>query len=334
MTGIVITVWPATNDEENLIRCYENGAKILRFNFPHYTKETTKKDLDVIHSVEQKTGGKFQLMLDAAGPEIRTGYLETPISYTTWELFTIYISQDHWDPKGLFCSYPSLVDDVKVGGIVKIDAWLLEAEIVEKKSGCVVVKALNSFTVGSRRHINLPGIHYHLPALTEDDKESLVFAIKEWFEYIALSFTRTADDVQKTRDFLEANGGEKIKIIAKIENQEGIDNIDDIIDISDMVMIARWDLWTELSVETIPAHQMHIIKSCKIKNTPVIVATQMLESMIENPIPTRAEVSDIFYAVREGADYVMLSWETAVGKFPIECIKVMNKVINEAEKFK
>ena len=140
--------------------------------------------------------------------------------------------------------------------------------------------------------------------------------------------------MQKTRDFLEANGGEKIKIIAKIENQEGIDNIDDIIDISDMVMIARWDLWTELPVETIPAHQMHIIKSCKIKNTPVIVATQMLESMIENPIPTRAEVSDIFYAVREGADYVMLSWETAVGKFPIECIKVMNKVINEAEKFK
>lgn len=271
-------------------------------------------------------------MLDAAGPEIRTGYIETPILYVAWELFKIYIAEGHWDPKWLFCSYPSLVDDVKIGGIVKIDSWLFEAEIVEKWSGYIVVKALNSFAVGSRRHINLPGIHYQLPALTEDDKESLLFAIKEGFDYIALSFTRTADDVQKTREFLETNGGAKMKIIAKIENQEGVDNIDAIIDASDMIMVARWDLGTELPVETIPAHQMNIVKACKIKNTPVIVATQMLESMISNPVPTRAEVSDIFYAVREWADYVMLSWETAVGKYPIECIKMMNKVIDEAEK--
>lgn len=161
--------------------------------------------------------------------------------------------------------------------------------------------------VGSRRHINLPGIHYNLPGITSRDKENVLFAIKEKFDYIALSFTRKADDVIEMRNFLKTNDGEAIKIIAKIENQEGIDNVADIIDISDMVMVARGDLGTELPVETIPMHQMDIIKTCKIKNTPVIVATQMLESMISNPIPTRAEVSDIFYAVREGAEYVMVS---------------------------
>ncbi len=193
---------------------------------------------------------------------------------------------------------------------------------------------MHTFTVGSRRHVNLPGIHYNLPGITQRDKENILFAIQQKFAYIALSFTRKAEDIQELRAFLLANGGEDIQIIAKIENQEGIDNVNAIIDASDMVMVARGDLGTELPVEMIPMHQMNIIKSCKIKNTPVIVATQMLESMISNPVPTRAEVSDIFYAVREGADYVMLSGETAIGKYPIQCIQVMNKVIAEAQKYK
>jgi len=328
-----MTIGPATNSESQLIRCYENGIRILRFNFPHYTRETVKKDVTTVHQVENQVGGKFQLLLDTAGPEIRTGYLETPISYTAWDVFKMYITENHGDPRGLFCDYLSLIADVKIGGIVKIDAGLLEVEILEKGLDYIVVKALQSFVVGSRRHINLPGIHYNLPAITEKDKESILLAIEEWFSYLALSFTRTADDVLQARAFLKDNGGEHIKIIAKIENQEGIDNVAKIIDVSDMVMVARGDLGTELPVETIPMHQMNIIKTCKIKNTPVIVATQMLESMMTNSVPTRAEVSDIFYAVREGAEYVMLSWETAVGKYAIECIKVMNKVINEAEKY-
>ncbi len=334
MTGIIMTIGPATNSEAQLIRCYENGVRILRFNFPHYTQETTKRDVDSIHAVEQKIWGKFQLLLDTEGPEIRTGFLQTPISYTIWDVFKIYIKESERDTRGLFCDYPSLVADVKIGGIVKIDAGLLEAEVVEKWSEYIGVKALNSFTVGSRRHINLPGIHYNLPGITSRDKENVLFAIKERFDYIALSFTRKADDIIELRNFLKANGGENIKIVAKIENQEGVDNVSTIIDASDIVMIARWDLGTELPVEMIPIHQMNIVKTCKIKNTPVIVATQMLESMIYNSVPTRAEVSDIFYAVREGADYVMLSWETAIGKYSIECVKVMNKVITEAEKYK
>lgn len=334
MTGIVMSMGPSNNTEAQLIRCYENGIRILRFNFPHYTKETTTRDAAVAHIVEQKVGGNFQLLLDTEGPEIRTGALETPITYTMWEIFKIYISANHGDPKGLFCDYQSLVDDVKIGGIVKIDAGLLEVEVLEKWSEYIVVKALNNFVVGSRRHLNLPGVKIKLPGLTERDKENVLLAIQEKFDYIALSFTRKADDVIELRNFLKANGGEQIKIVAKIENQEGVDNINSIIDASDMIMVARGDLGTELPVEMIPIHQMNIVKECKIKNTPVIVATQMLESMITNPVPTRAEVSDIFYAVREGAEFVMLSWETAVGKYPIECIKVMNKVIEQAEKFK
>ena len=180
----------------------------------------------------------------------------------------------------------------------------------------------------------MPGVHYKLPTLTKKDFEDIAYAIKLKISYIAVSFTRSAKDIQTLRNFLKKNKGDQIQIIAKIENQEGIDHIESIIDASDMIMVARGDLGAELPVETIPAHQMEIIKRCKIKNTPVIVATQMLESMIFNPVPTRAEVSDIFYAVREGAEYVMLSWETAVGNYPLECIKVMNKVITEAEKYK
>ncbi|EKD25146.1 MAG: hypothetical protein ACD_80C00113G0014 [uncultured bacterium (gcode 4)] len=329
-----MSMGPANNSESQLIRCYENGIRILRFNFPHYTQETTKRDADVAHSVEQKIGGKFQLLLDTEGPEIRTGALEIPIEYKVGELFKIYTDESKRDPKWLFCDYPTLVEDVKIGTLIKIDAGLLEAEVVEKWSEYIVVKSLNDFAVGSRRHLNLPGIHYNLPGITARDKENVLFAIKNNFDYVALSFTRKSDDVRELRNFLNTNGGEHIKIISKIENQEGVDNIDDIIDASDMIMVARGDLGTELPVETIPGHQMHIVKECKIKNTPVIVATQMLETMITNPIPTRAEVSDIFYAVREGAEYIMLSWESSVGKYPLECIKVMNKVIAEAEKYK
>lgn len=166
---------------------------------------------------------------------------------------------------------------------------------------------MNNFVVGSRRHLNLPGVRIKLPGLTERDKANVLFAIQEKFDYVALSFVRKTDDVIELRNFLKANGGGQIKIIAKIENQEGVDNVNTIIDASDMIMVARGDLGTELPVEMIPIHQMNIVKECKIKNTPVIVATQMLESMISNPVPTRAEVSDIFYAVREGAEYVMLS---------------------------
>jgi len=334
MTGIVMTVGPATNTESQLIKCYEQGVRILRFNFPHYNTTTLASDIATIRKIEKKVGGKFQFLLDTEWPQVRTGVLTKPISYIVGEKFRIVAKEEKRGDRDLLCDYPALIKDAKLGTIIKIDAWLLDVKVVGKWSSSLVVEALTSFTVGSRRHINTPGVHYKLPTLTKKDFEDIAFAIKNKFSYIAVSFTRSKKDIQQLRAFLEKNKGTQIKIIAKIENQEWIDHIEDIIDASDMIMVARGDLGAELPVETIPVHQMDIIKRCKIKNTPVIVATQMLESMISNPVPTRAEVSDIFYAVREGAEFVMLSWETAVGIYPLECIKVMNKVIAEAKKYK
>ncbi|HMS91128.1 MAG TPA: pyruvate kinase [Candidatus Absconditabacterales bacterium] len=332
MTNIIATIGPAINSEEQLINCYENGIRILRFNFPHYTKETVAKDVKTIRRVEKRIGKKFELLLDTEGPQVRTGVVKTPISYILGERFRIVSEEKKRGDRDLLCDYASLIQDAKIGTIIKIDSGLFDVKVVEKGSKSLVVEALMSFTVGSRRHINTPGIHYKLPTITAKDFDDILFAIQNKFSYIAVSFTRSKKDIQILRDFLKKNKGDQIKIIAKIENQEGIDDIENIIQVSDVIMIARGDLGTELPLETIPAHQIYIIKRCKIQNTPVIVATQMLESMINNPVPTRAEVSDIFYAVREGAEYVMLSGETAIGKYPIACIKVMNKIIIEAEK--
>lgn len=327
-----MTIGPATNSEAQLIRCYENGVRILRLNFPHYNQETAAIDIATIRAVEKKINGKFELLLDTEWPQIRTWVLVTPITYHQGEKFRIVIKENKRGDRDLLCDYPQLVKDVKIGQIIKIDSGLFDVKVIEKGSESLVVEAMNAFTVGSRRHVNLPGMHCDLPTLTPKDYDDTLFAIKYNFTYIAVSFARSGSDMQGLRDFLLKNKGNQIKTIAKIENQEWIDNVDEIIDMSDMIMVARGDLWTELPVETIPIHQMNIIKTCKIKNTPVIVATQMLESMMSNPVPTRAEVSDIFYAVREGADYVMLSWETAVGQYPLESIKLMNKVIAEAKK--
>ena len=334
MTGVVVTMGPAINSEAQLIKCYKQGVRILRFNFPHYNKESVKKELITIRKVEKKLWVKFQLVVDTAWPQVRTGVLKEPIEYAVREKFRIVAKESKRGDRDLLCDYSSLIKDAKIGTIIKIDSGLFEVKVIQKWSESLVVQAINSFVVWSRRHINTPGVHYKLPTLSKKDYDDITFAIKNRFTHIAVSFTRSEKEIQKLRKFLSKNKASQIKIIAKIENQEGIDNLQKIIDVSDMIMVARGDLWAELPVETIPVHQMNIINSCKIKNTPVIVATQMLESMISNPVPTRAEVSDIFYAVREGAEYVMLSWETAIWLYPLACIKVMNKVISEAQKYK
>lgn len=328
MTNILVTMWPAINSTEMLTKLYNDGVRILRFNFPHYNQETALKDVENI----QKLNPKFELLLDTTWPQVRTWVLARPISYAMGERFRIVFKESKRGDRDLFCDYAQLAKDAKIGEIIKIDSGLFDVKVVEKWSESLVVEALNTFTVGSRRHVNLPGVHCDLPTITEQDFDDVAFAIKNGFSHIAVSFTRSGKDIQWLRDFLKQNNWTQIKIMAKIENQEWIDNLDEIIDASDMIMVARGDLWTELPLETIPVHQMNIIKKCKEKNKPVVVATQMLETMINNPIPTRAEVSDIFYAVREWADYVMLSGETAVGKYPLQCVEVMKKVIEQAEK--
>lgn len=334
MTWIIVSVWPTTNNKEKLLKLYENWVRILRFNFSHRNHEDTKNLINEIKEVEKEVAWDFCLLWDLRWPWIRTGDLKEPITYKYDEIFKIVSKKNLVDdPKTMYCDYPNLIKDIQINHKIVIDSWLFEVRVIEKNKDHLIVKALNTATITSKRHVNLPWLEIKLPSLTEKDKEDILFCIKNHFDYMALSFAREKEDIIELKKFLNDNKSFNMKIIAKIENQEWINNISDIANISDAIMIARWDLWAELPIETIPDHQMRIIKKVKSKSKKVIVATQMLESMITNPIPTRAEISDIFYAVLQWADYLMLSWETSIGKYPTKCVKIMNKVIAEAKKY-
>lgn len=334
MSGIIATLWPAIFSKDMIEKLYKSGVRILRFNFPHAKYDWIQEMKSIITEVEKKTWWKFMLLCDTEWPWIRTWILKTEQSYLEWEIFKICIDHQYVDEaKTMYCSYPYIIKDLKEWDIVKIDSGLFDVEVVRKTKNYLYVKALSNAIVGSQRHINLPRKKLRLPTLSDKDKQDISFCIKENFRYVAMSFVRNAEDIRELRNYLYDHGASHLQIIAKIETQEAVDNISEIIRASDAIMVARGDLGTEMPIETIPWIQQHIVWKVKRKWKKVIVATQMLESMIENPIPTRAEVSDIFLAVREWADFVMLSWETAVGKFPIECVKVMNNVIAEANKY-
>ncbi len=315
-------------------KLYKSWVRVLRFNFPHAKYDWISTVKSTISEVEKKAGGKFMLLCDTEGPGIRTWYLKNPQEYIKWEVFKMCIDKQFIDEdKTIYCSYPYIIKDSKKWDIIKIDAWLFDVKVIRKTKNYLYVEAMDNWILTSQRHVNLPRKKLKLPTLSQKDKEDVLFCIKENFIYVAMSFVRNADDIRELRNFLYDNGASHLKIIAKIETQEAVDNISEITRVSDAIMVARGDLWTEMPIETIPWIQQHIIWKVKRKWKKVIVATQMLESMIENPIPTRAEVSDIFLAVREWADFVMLSGETAVWKFPIECVKVMKNVIAEANKY-
>lgn len=333
MTDIIATVGPSLKDPLILKEMFHRGVKILRFNFPHFNHVTATEYINIIHDVEKEIGYKFRLLLDTAGPGIRIGDLEEPISYEKWEIFKMVNDLEKVDnPKTLYCDYKYFIQDVEEWSFVKIDSWNFDVKVIEVNTDHILVEAQNAAILTSKRHINLPGVHIRLPSLWESDIHDVIFAIKNRFDFIAMSFVRDWEDVIQLRKVLSENDWNNLKIISKIENYEAVNNLSDIIDNSDLIMVARWDLWTELPVEDIPSYQRVIITKTKRRKKKVIVATQMLESMIANPIPTRAEVSDIFYSVVQGTDYVMLSWETAIGKYPLRCIDVMNRVIQEANK--
>lgn len=331
MAEIIVTVWPAISTPERLIELYNLGVRILRLNFTHYNPYSVAPMLDIIAQAESKLDGKFQLMMDLEWPSIRTWNMDKSRTYKKWEKFKLFVDASKSEENSLFCDYQWVVKDSKIWGIIRIESGLFDCLVVEKWADFLLLEALNDFEMTSRRHINLPGVHVDLPTITNEDKENVLFAIKSEFSYVAISFCRSESDVRLLRNFLSENGWNQIKIISKIENQEWLDNIDSISEASDVVMVARWDLGTELSLEDLPEAQMKIIKTCKIKNTKVIVATQMMASMVSASSPTRAEVSDVFRAVREWADYLMLSEETAVGQYPIQVVDMMKKIIEEAE---
>lgn len=329
MPQIIATLWPATNTPEILKALYQNWVRILRFNFTHETNETALSRISLIRQVEKEVNGKFEFMMDIEWPSIRTWIIKEARVYKKWEMFKLIVGEQEPENNDIWCDYLWIINDIDIGSILKIESGLFDAVVRKKWSDFLLLEALNEFVMTSKRHVNLPGVHIDLPTITEKDKKDIAFAMEAWFDQIAISFCRNAADIKEVKSLI--NNCNKIKLIAKIENQEWLDNLDEIIDISDMVMVARGDLGTEIPVEKIPETQMLIVKKCKLKSTPVIIATQMLSSMVTSPAPTRAEVSDIFLAVIEGADYLMLSEETTIGLHPIESVQMMNRVIAEVE---
>ncbi|GAB0174975.1 MAG: pyruvate kinase [Candidatus Altimarinota bacterium] len=332
-TKIIATVGPATASSEMLLALSRAGVNIIRFNFSHADYDSATLIIDRIRDLNKSGKTSLALLLDTKGPELRTGDLKEKIQYQIGERFRIYTqgSNSISGEKSITCDYPYLIEDISIGDAIEIDSGLFHAVVIAKGSDFLDVEAKNDAIIGSRRHVNLPGIKIRMPGITEKDKQDLLFAIKMGFHFIAASFIRTEQNVREIREFLDENSGDEIKIISKIENEEGIENLDSIVGISDGVMVARGDLGIEVPIEKVPKYQKRIIDLCRQRGKFVIVATHMLESMIEHPFPTRAEVSDIFRAVLQGADATMLSGETTTGKYPIESVDMMRSVILEAE---
>ena len=333
-TKIVCTIGPATESEEMLEKMINAGMNVARINFSHGGYEENKEKIDRVKLVREKLNVPVALMLDTKGPEIRTGLLETgneKVTIYEGNTFTFVNEDIIGNNERTSISYKELYNEVRIGTKILVDDGAIEFEVIDINNKDIVCKALNTADLGSRKTVNIPGIRLNLPALSEKDIDDIVNGIKADFDYISASFVRRKEDVLEIRNLLKENGGEKIKIISKIESQEGIDNFEEILEVSDGIMIARGDMGVEIPMEQVPIVQKHFIKKCIDKAKPVITATQMLETMAVNPRPTRAEVSDVANAIFDITSAIMLSGESAMGKYPIECVNTMVKISKSVE---
>jgi pyruvate kinase len=284
----------------------------------------------LVREVSRDVQRHVAVMMDVKGPEIRTGALAEPIELETGDLFELYTDKPSNGARGIDVNYPGLPADVHVGATVLVDSGLIRLEVVDKDAAHVRCRVLTPGKLGSRRHINLPGVDVNLPSLTEKDERDIRAGVEAGIDFVALSFARRGDDVIVLRSLLD-HLGSKARIVAKIEDQAGLRNLDGIIKAADAIMVARGDLGIEIDYQTLPLVQTRIVDACLTEGKPVIIATHLLESMIFAPMPTRAEISDISTAVRERADAVMLSGETTTGKYPLECIEVMKNIVKPIE---
>lgn len=332
-TKIVCTIGPASESEEVLKQLMLNGLNVARLNFSHGTHEEHKKRIDTIKKLREELDLPIAIMLDTKGPEIRIKTFKSgEVTLQTGDIFTLTTREVEGDETIVSVSYEGLPKDVSKGTRILIDDGLVELEVIEIVNGTDIrCTVLNGGTIKDRKGVNVPNVPINLPAVTEKDIEDIKFGIENDVDFIAASFIRKAEDVLQIRKILEENGGEDIEIISKIENQQGVDNIDEIIEASDGIMVARGDLGVEIEAEKIPILQKQIIKKCNLAGKPVITATQMLDSMMRNPRPTRAEVTDVANAILDGTDAVMLSGETASGKYPIESVKTMYNIALNTE---
>lgn len=332
-TKIVCTMGPNTNSRDLMKKLIETGMDVARFNFSHGDHDEQKMRMDMLKELRKELKTPVAILLDTKGPEIRTGVLKDgkKVNLVTGQTFTLTTVQETGDENHCSVSYTGITDDIKEGDTILIDDGLIGLRVEKVNAPEIVCTVVNGGELGEKKGVNVPNVSINLPNLTEKDKGDLLFGIEQDIDFVAASFIRNAEAINEIREFLVANGGERIDIIAKIENAEGVQNIDSIIDAADGVMVARGDLGVEIPACQVPHVQKIIIEKCNHKYKPVITATQMLDSMIRNPRPTRAEVTDVANAVYDGTDAVMLSGETAMGKYPVDALKMMVSIALETE---
>lgn len=331
-TKIICTLGPASAASEVIEQLAAAGMNVARLNMSHGTQDYHHRIIRQVKNLNRRLNHPIALLMDLQGPEIRTGEISENIKLGVGDIFRFTVAPlEDPEQKSVHVNYEDLLKDVKVGEKVTVDNGLINLEVLEITEHELKCRVLDGGTLGSRKHINLPGVRVNLPSITEKDKRDILFALKNDLDFIALSFVRSADDVLRARAMIEENNGHA-RIISKIENHEGVDNFDEILKVSDGIMVARGDLGIEIEVHELPVVQRRMVRACQAAGKPVIVATHLLESMIQHPMPTRAEVTDVANVVYEQADSLMLSGETAAGKYPVRCVQMLDQIARRIEK--
>ena len=330
-TKIICTIGPATESIDMLEKLADAGMNVARLNMSHGDHSSHAKIIQSIHQLNATRNHPIAILLDTQGPEIRTGDMVDELHLNEGDIISIVArGAEDVESSSIHINYEDLIHDVDMGDIITVDNGLINLEVLNKQERVLQVKVIDGGLLKSKRHVNLPGIRVNLPAITDKDRRDIAFGMEQGVNFIALSFVRQADDIHELRELL-GDKAEQIKVIAKLEDQEAITNMVDIIAVADGIMVARGDLGVEVPLEVLPRIQRRIIRTCAQMGTRVIVATHMLESMIENPIPTRAEVTDVANAVYEEADAIMLSGETTVGKYPVKCVEILDRIARSTE---
>jgi len=335
-TKIIATLGPATESETMLEALVGAGVDIFRLNMAHASHDWTRAIIRRIRAVSTRAGREVAVMMDIKGPEIRTGDLAAPLELRAGEVFDFTVKpgaagQSGEEVRSVDVNYQGLVHDIRVGDEVLVDNGLLRLEVLEKHEAHIRCRVVIPGELKSRRHINLPGVKVNLPAFTDKDRGDAIVGLEEGIDFLALSFVREARDVEILREFLTERKS-RVKIVAKIEDRSAIENLTQIVEACDGLMIARGDLGIECPFEELPVIQRRAVRACLAQGRPVIVATHMLESMITQPVPTRAEITDVANAVYELADCVMLSGETTIGRYPLECVRMLDTIARRIER--
>ena len=331
-TKIICTLGPATEDESVLRRLMLGGMNAARFNFSHCTHEDAAKKLEAVTRLREELGLPIATILDTKGPEIRVKTFQNgPVQLRAGDTFTLTTREVEGDEKMVSITYQDLTKDLKAGARVLIDDGLVELRAEEVTDTDIVCTVINGGQVSNHKGINVPGTQLSMPFISEQDRADIIFGIEHGFDYIAASFTRSAKDILAIRNILKEYDCHSINIIAKIENMEGVDNIDEILRVVEGIMVARGDMGVEIPLEDVPVLQKQLIQKSYLAGKQVVTATQMLDSMIKNPRPTRAESTDVANAIYDGTSCIMLSGETAAGKYPVEALETMVRIAEKAE---